>query len=145
MLPAVKSVGKAYAARRGRRSGRRGSAGASSAMRLSFIDTARNHGRAGADALARLDNDLPLWAEQHIHARAELDEPDTFTCGYRLARFLAEHDAAGNESGDLLEYHLRALALYRDYVLLVCIRGVGPRGREEVTRPVFHVRNPASD
>src|SRR4051812_19183340 len=117
MLPAVNSVGRAYAARRRRRSGARVSRLSLSAIGSS--SAARDDGRPGGNALAGTDHDLPFVPEQDVGTRAEFDQPDPFAGGNTVAGLLGENDAAGDQSGDLLEAHRRALALHRHDVLLV--------------------------
>src|ERR1044071_8981596 len=103
MLPAVKRVGNAYAARRGRRSGDRGSTRRSLSTTNSPVEASRDHARARSDALAGPGYDLSLGAEQHIHPRPELDQPDALARVHVIPGMLAEHDAASDQSGDLLE------------------------------------------
>src|SRR5512142_1169510 len=104
MLPAVKRVGRAYAARRGRRSGDFGSTSRSLRdIDSSAVDTPRDDARAGGDALAGRHRDLPLRPEQDVHARPELDQPDALAFFDPVADLLPEDDAAGNQAGDLFE------------------------------------------
>ena len=84
--------------------------------------------------MAGLDYDLPFGPEQHVHARAELDQADALAGGDVVARFLVEHDAAGDQAGDLLEDHARAVALHGDHVLLV-LAWSSLRGWRRGTRP----------
>ena len=60
--------------------------------------------------IAGLDRDLPLGPEQHVHARAELDQPDALAGRHAVARLLVEDDAARDQPGDLLEHHRGAVA-----------------------------------
>src|ERR1035438_401134 len=137
MLNAVNSVGSAYAARRGRRSGEcRSISGFLSLGMHQFpsfhhqlpgfrqvlagkIATTRNHAGSRQYPRSRLDKDLPLRAEKHIHARAELDQADALALGHQVAGLLVEYDAPGNQAGDLLEDYRGTLAPHGDHVLFV--------------------------
>src|SRR5262249_48766836 len=76
ILPAVNSVGNAYAALRGRRSGEFGST--SRSLSATPILSTRNHARSRCDALSHTGYHLPLGSEDHVHPRSELDQTDPF-------------------------------------------------------------------
>src|SRR5688572_549929 len=145
MLPAVNRVGRAYAARRGLRSGERGSTNRSlSAMCLPIL-AARDHARTGGDAHARFHHDLPFRAKQDIHSRTEFDQPDTFAFSHIVAAFLGEHDAPRDQPGDLLEDDARSVPFDRDNVLLVLRRTDFPAGDQEFSTLILHIGDGSTD
>src|SRR5215469_5347118 len=76
MFPAVKSVGNAYAARLGLRSGERGSTNRSlmgMRLRVAGYDSPCDHAGAGCHARAWPYQDFPFRPEQDIYPRSELD------------------------------------------------------------------------
>src|SRR3954451_21010684 len=91
---------------------------------LSSSSAARDDRRPGGNALAGTDHDLPFLPEQDVGTRAELDQTDSFAGGNTVAGLLREDDAAGDQSGNLLEHHRGALALHRHDVLLVDLRAL---------------------
>src|SRR5690349_12647221 len=93
MLPAVNSVGIAYAARRGRRSGEFGSTSRSLSPNSASAALPGNDTRPRRNPLARRDRDLPLRPQQNVHPRAELDQPNPFPGRHPVPRLLVEHDA----------------------------------------------------
>src|ERR1700687_1949516 len=58
---------------------------------------------------------------------------------------LAEDDAAGNQAGDLLEYHAGTVAFDGDDVLLVPAGGILFTGHQEMSGLIEHVGNPAGE
>src|SRR5262249_22410221 len=95
MLPAVKSVGSAYAALRGRRSGDFGSTKRSlRAMNLLPIDAPRDDCGTCHHPLSGPHRDLPFGPEQYIHSRAEPHQTDALAGRYRVARLLGKDNAA---------------------------------------------------
>src|SRR5438270_8221886 len=144
MLPAVNSVGRAYAARRRRRSGARGSTTLSlNAIRSS--SAARDDGRPSGSALAGTDHDLPFLPEQDVRTRAEFNQTDPFAGGNTVAGLLREDDAAGDQSGNLLEHHRGALALDRHDVLLVDRRALLAARHLETALLILHFGNGSTD
>src|SRR3974390_3541580 len=92
MLPAVNAVGSTYAARRGRRSGERGSMSRSLIFMLGSLSGPPrcDNGRPSLNTLAGANPDLPLRSEKHVHARAELDQADALATRHLIARLLPE-------------------------------------------------------
>src|SRR5215813_15566273 len=119
MLPAVKRVGKAYAARRGRRSGERGSMNLSLSGILPSFDSPCDYARARCHSHAGFHDDFPFRTEEDVHARSEFDQSDALAGGNLIARLLIAHDAARDQSGDLFEDYGRAAAFHCDDVLLI--------------------------
>src|SRR5579862_2662807 len=66
------------------------------------IAATRENAGSGHNAHARLDHDFPFGSEEHVHARAKLDEADALASGDCVSGFLVEDDAAGDEAGNLL-------------------------------------------
>src|SRR5208283_2364531 len=66
-----------------------------------------------------------LWAgsglEQHVYARAELDQSHALASLQAITHFRMENDAARQQSGDLLEDDHLSIAFHRDYILLVLL------------------------
>ena len=62
--------------------------------------------------------------EHHIHARSEFDQAHALAARDRVANFEIKYDAAGDQSGDLLENHGAAFAFHGDDVLLVFLSRV---------------------
>src|SRR3954451_6634325 len=79
----------------------------------------RNHARSRRNAHPGFHHDFPLVAQQHVHPRSELDQPDPLAGLYMVARLLVEDDAPRDQPRNLLENHCRSVALYGHDVLLV--------------------------
>src|ERR1700752_872541 len=144
MLPAVNSVGKAYAARRGRRSGERGSTNLSlSAMSLFPADAPCQQTRPRRDSHSRAHHDFPFRSQDTLPPRAEFDQPDALSGRDGIARLLVKYDTARDQTRDLLEDDARALALDRHHILLVATRRRFFARHQEAFFPVLHVADGA--
>ena len=62
---------------------------------------------------------LRVSREDHVRARAELDQPHPFAARQMIADLLGEDNPAGQQAGNLLEHHGARIALHGDNVLLV--------------------------
>ena len=72
----------------------------------------RRHGRQDAgsalDPLAHFDAQFGLGRQQHVHARAELDEAHALAALHRVALAQVEDNAPRQQAGNLLEGDLDA-------------------------------------
>ncbi len=64
--------------------------------------------------------------KDYIRSRTKLDQPDALAALQTVANFLIEHDAAGQQSGNLLEDDNAGVAAQRDDVLLVLVGRTAP-------------------
>src|SRR5207244_3147024 len=97
IFPAVKRVGNAYAARRGRRP-TRGPISRSLSCRLMRSFPLRQYRGAGGHACSFCDYEFPFGAQEYIDAGAKLDQADTFAFFYFVARALIKYDAACDQA-----------------------------------------------
>src|SRR5438477_7857999 len=110
MLPAVKSVGSAYAARRGVGLSITGSPGG-------------EHARTRRNVLAGVHGDLPLRPEEHVHARSKFDQAHPLALLHGVSGLLVEYDAARYQSCNLREHHAASITVHRDCILFVLRAG----------------------
>ncbi len=82
--------------------------------------------------------------KDYIRTRTKLDQPDALAALQLVANFLIEHDAAGQQSGNLLEDHNAGVAAQRDDVLLVLIGRNRAHGIAELAFLVAHLFNYAA-
>jgi hypothetical protein len=95
--------------------------------------------------VANLDLDGGIAVEDHIHARSELDQADALTARDRVASFHVEHDAAGDQAGDLLEDYGLPFAFHGDDGLFVFIGGVRSHGVQELALLVANIADNAGN
>src|SRR5690349_12515587 len=107
-------------------------------MRRSSVYAARDDRRSRRNAHSWLDGDLPLRAEEHVHAGSEFDQTDSLAGGHLVARLLAEDDAAGDQSGDLFEDHARAVAFDGNDVLLILSGALLATGDQKAAGLILH-------
>src|ERR1700726_1048609 len=85
---------------------------------------AGEYARSRRHAHARANRDLPFGAEDHVDARAKLDQTDALADPHLVSGVLAEHNTARDEAGNLLEDDASAIAIYGDHVLLILAGGI---------------------
>src|SRR5687768_1130679 len=83
------------------------------------------------DAVPDLGRHLELRREEDVHPAPELDHAHALAPRHRIARALGEHDAPGDEAGDLLEDHGGVAILDGHRVLLVARGGLVVEGGQE--------------
>src|SRR5579871_2606503 len=157
MLPAVKSVGSAYAARRGRRAGDRGSKkrcwNVSLAILLlslarlasSGVSSPGHDARSARYPVACLDGNFPLRPKKDVDAGAKLDQPHALSLAHRVPGVLIENDAARDQSGDLREGDAGSVARYAHRVALVLRAGRFFAGHQELSLCIFDFGDAARD
>ena len=95
--------------------------------------------------LTLLHADARLRRKDDVDAGAELDETDALTALQRLTRSVVENDAAGEQSGDLLERNRPMLAFEHGEVLLIALSRSGVHRVEVFTFLVGDLAEYAAD
>ena len=149
MFPAVNSVGSAYAARRGRRAGERGSIEPLLETKLGHAcpDTCLRRARmldppeTCSPALTAISHSGPKKTSTR---EPNLIRPTRSPFATRSPSFFVEHDAARNQSGDLREADAGSFSFDGDCVALVCGTGHLAARHQEMALGVLHLRDLAA-
>src|SRR5216684_6872241 len=97
------------------------------------------YARPTLHSISNFHRDRRSGLEDDVYARSELDEAHALTPRHHVVDVRREHDAPGQQSGNLLEDDAVAFALYGHDILLILLCRDCAHRISKLAAPIFHV------